>query len=697
MEQQHTAKIERLLELTRAPLRQHDLEKLAQLHTCFQALTEADSRHARLAATVVDFLEAVILSEAGDAVGGLALIPEAMARMQMAPAGAPTEHEDLCARIRTATSPKAPANTEVIGQAHGMAPLRIDAGALEHVRGFIDEAWEHIDAIETTLSEIDGACREASVIDALFRPIHTIKGIAGFLNLRDIGALTHEMESLLQQGRRNELVIDPDVVDLIWLGTNFLKQQVAQLAAYVASPTGECIAQPDIGDVVQRLRSAGRWQGAAPRRTGGGAAEPTSSGAASDPPVGRVTAPNTIRIDSHKLDALVDAVGELVIAQTSVNLSEALRTDATLSRRVALVTKIVREIQDQSMSLRMAPIGPMLQRMKPLVRDLAQKAGKRATLVISGEQTELDKNVIQSISDPLVHLLRNAVDHGLESPAERVAQGKAASGTIGLHVAQRGDKIVIQVSDDGRGLDPARLREKALELGFISSGQTLSAAQAHELVFVPGVSTAATVTEISGRGVGMDVVRRNVEALRGRVDISTESGVGSTFSIEVPLTLAILDGMLVRVGGERLIVPIHAIELALRPAPDQLARMQQKELLRVGGEWIPLIQLGGLFGGADALDPSAAMVVVARAKSQIVGLVVDEMVGQQQFVVKPLAEPFQRVCGVSGATILGDGLVGLILDPGRLIEHFRTRPVGVSFGNAAAPTADDAALAREHA
>jgi len=301
--------------------------------------------------------------------------------------------------------------------------------------------------------------------------------------------------------------------------------------------------------------------------------------------------------------------------------------------------------------------------MARLVRDVSRKVGKNVQLTISGEDTDLDKNVIQQIGDPLVHMVRNAVDHGIETPEVRRAAGKPEAGQVHLAAFHEGGNIVIEIRDDGKGLDPKALIEKGIEKGVVQPGESLSDQQAYQLVFAPGFSMAKEVTGISGRGVGMDVVRRNIEQLRGKVEIASRRGEGSTFSIRLPLTLAIIDGMVLRVGTERFIIQTITVEQALRPRPEQITSVQHKgAVLNVRGRLIPLVQLGPLFRLGAPVDPCDAIVVIAQHAGGEIGLVVEELLGQQQVVIKSLGEQFAGLRGVSGAAILGDGRVGLILE-----------------------------------
>jgi two-component system chemotaxis sensor kinase CheA len=320
--------------------------------------------------------------------------------------------------------------------------------------------------------------------------------------------------------------------------------------------------------------------------------------------------------------------------------------------------------------------------MSRLVRDLSKKSGKPIELVLAGEDTELDRKVVEDINDPLMHMVRNSLDHGIEAPDKRAATGKRETGRLSLRAFHQGGNIVIEVADDGAGLPTEKILKKAIAQGLVPADKTLAPADIHQLVFAPGFSTADKVTEISGRGVGMDVVKRNIEALRGRIDIRTEQGQGTTFAIKLPLTLAILDGLLVKAGGERFVVPTFAIRESLRPAPAQIHTLQgQPRMIQVREELMPLVWLTDLLDQNGArVDPTEGTVVVIEEEHRRIGIVVDALVGKQEVVVKSLGEAFAGVLGVAGGAILGDGRIGLILDAHGLVRlmHDETRTRGVA-------------------
>jgi two-component system chemotaxis sensor kinase CheA len=375
------------------------------------------------------------------------------------------------------------------------------------------------------------------------------------------------------------------------------------------------------------------------------------------------------------MDSLVNLVGELVIAQLMVVQDPVVGglSDQRVQRNLAHLGKIVRDLQETSMSLRMVTLKSTFQKMARLVRDVAAKAGKRIQLEVEGEDVELDRNVVEEIGDPLVHMIRNACDHGIEPASDRVAVGKSETGTLRLRAFHSGGSIVIEVEDDGRGLSRERIIRKCLEKGLIDPSRNTAEIPDGEVfnyIFLPGFSTAEKVTDISGRGVGMDVVRRNIEALRGSVEIRSTPGKGSVFSMRLPLTMAIIDGMVVRVGSQRYIVPTLNIERSFRPTAEQLTTVLGKgEVAKVRDALLPIHRLQRVFNlseGERAFERGLLLVLENGKRRACV--FVDEILGQQQVVIKSLGDSQPQIRGVSGGAILGDGLVALIVDVGGLLE-----------------------------
>lgn len=407
------------------------------------------------------------------------------------------------------------------------------------------------------------------------------------------------------------------------------------------------------------------------------AAAPTLTAVPAAPPPAPAPAPapsgdggsQTIRVDLVKLDMLLNLVGELVIRNSI--LSD--RLSAKDQERVELpeLARLTREIQDNVMSLRAQPIKQAFSRVPRMLRDLMAETGKQVQLITHGEMTEVDKGVIEKIGDPLTHLIRNAVDHGLESTEERLRAGKSAQGTIMLSAEQKGARIIVTVSDDGKGIDRARVRAKAIEKGIIPADAVLSDEEIDQLICAPGFSTAATISNISGRGVGMDVVRSNVEALGGRVEIASVPGKGTSFTLVLPLTLAILDGMVVRLAGQRFVLPLATVIEAIRPEPGQVsATTPGSEVIELRGDYLPvrrLTQVFGLHANEDRPVHESLVIIVESESAGRVGLLVDTIDDRREVVIKSLEQNLHPIRGLGGATILGDGSIALILDVEALV------------------------------
>ena len=384
----------------------------------------------------------------------------------------------------------------------------------------------------------------------------------------------------------------------------------------------------------------------------------------------------SIRVDTDKIDKLINLVGELVITQSMLSdLGSRFEINQlpVLLERMAQLEGNTREIQERVMSIRMLPIGTAFSRFPRLVRDLSAKAGKKIQLVLSGEETELDKTVIESIGDPLTHLVRNSADHGLETPEERLDNNKPELGTIRLNAFHEGGNICITVEDDGRGLNRDKILAKAVKQGLIAENEKLPDDQIWPLIFKPGFSTAEKVTDVSGRGVGMDVVKRNIEGLGGTVKIKTALGKGTVFTLKLPLTLAIIEGMTVRVGKETYIVPLLSILESIQPKAGAMKTVVGKgELINVRDTYLPMIRMYEVFAlQPEYTDPTKAILLILETEGERVAVMVDEILGQQQVVIKSMEQNFRKVDGIAGATILGDGTVGFILDIRGLLEIAR--------------------------
>jgi two-component system chemotaxis sensor kinase CheA len=548
------------------------------------------------------------------------------------------------------------------------------------LKDFYGEAVEHLQHIEASLLALDQQPDDPEALNSIFRSFHTIKGNAGFLGLGPMHRLAHEVESLLDKARMRTLRLDSRIITEVLHSRDALQQLTQQVGA--ALETG-CL--PDqavpIGRLIATLHglSEGEAAGAGPdaetdpaaAHQAGAEAGLTSSPAPGSPQA--VQAGPTVRVTTEKLDSLMDVVGELVVVQSQ--LAETARSLAgtvpQLARTVALASRITKELQNTAMSLRMIPIKPTFQKMERLARDLAGEFGKRVSFVTSGEDTELDRTMVEQIGDPLVHMVRNALDHGLESPGDRIASGKPEIGSVNLRAYYQGNNVIVELEDDGRGLMPEKILAKARSLNLVPANADLTKEEIFALIFLPGFSTAEKITAVSGRGVGMDVVRRNVESkLRGKIDISSEAGRGSLFSIKLPLTLAIIDGLIVQVGEDRFILPSASVQMALRPTRENVFSLHgDREMLDVRGRMMPLRRLNRRFGiPARAMDPWDGIVLIIECSGKFCALLVDEMLSKQEVVIKSLGAYMQGLPGVSGGAILGDGNIALILDPGSLLQ-----------------------------
>ncbi|MGR4846706.1 chemotaxis protein CheA [Rhizobium sp. LARHSG275] len=382
--------------------------------------------------------------------------------------------------------------------------------------------------------------------------------------------------------------------------------------------------------------------------------------------VSQAKAAENVRVPAERLDELMDRVGELVIAQSRLSQLASASTDIALRSVSEEIERLSGELRDTMMVLRMVPVATLFSRFRRLVHDLARETGKVIELVTEGESTEVDKTVIERLADPLVHLVRNSIDHGLETPADRLASGKIEAGTVTLSARQAGGEVIISIKDDGRGINRERVRAKAESSGLIQAGQPLSDSELLQLIFAPGFSTAAAITNLSGRGVGMDVVKKTVEALRGAIDIVSVPGQGSEVSLRIPLTLAIIDGLLVRVGSGRYVIPLSAVEECLELSLEEDLRSRGRSFISLRDSLVPFLRLRDLFRTGTKPDVHQKVVVISTGTERV-GLVVDQIIGDHQTVIKSMSKLHNNVATFSGATILGDGSVALILDVGHLV------------------------------
>ena len=593
---------------------------------------------------------------------------------------------------------------------------------------FFDEAQEHLESIEEIAMAMDSGRDDPELLNSIFRAAHSIKGGSGTFGFTQLAEATHEMETLFDGLRKGRGRADASTVRVLLDACDAFKAHLARLkegsrdhdpamdairtrlAGYRAEESAPAAPastapteEPFFAAAKAPVPAPAPAPTPAPARKGEayGLFEPAAAGA---PPAASAgdkfgffeplpgAAPDaarqrgessSIRVSVEKIDRIVNLVGELVIAQAMMQQSVgsiAKEQDENLNHSLATLDRNTRDLQQAVMSIRMMPMEFVFSRFPRLVYDVSTRLGKKVHLRTQGHETELDKELIELLIDPLTHVVRNAIDHGIESPEERARAGKPEMGTVGMRATHRGGSVIIEVSDDGRGLDRDRIIAKARELGM-AADESMTDEQAWALIFEAGFSTAREVTDLSGRGVGMDVVRRNITSLGGGVSIASVKGEGTTITIQLPLTLAVLDGMIVCVGDEQYIVPLEFVAEAFKPgATDIRTIVGQPSLVAVRGEQLPLVRLEDVVrlpaGGAERPQPLCLVVEVDNRRA---ALLVDSLIGQQQLVVKSLDSNLHSVAGVAGATILGDGRVALILDVSAVTRtHAARAPVKVA-------------------
>jgi two-component system, chemotaxis family, sensor kinase CheA len=532
---------------------------------------------------------------------------------------------------------------------------------VELLREFHSESLELLRGIEQSVLALEDGTATPETLHSIFRAFHTFKGSAGFLQLDALRDFAHQLESLLDEVRSGRLAMGPLVIQAILGGADILAGSVGAVGAQVA---GLQSAQPIPlagSEVLETVARALRGDTGGPVMSA--APAPVASAAASAATAESAEA--FVRVDAAKLDALVNLVGELAITQSyvlgahEVTASEHLE----LGYAVRKLTRITRELQHASLSMRMVPIASLFRRMGRLVRDLSASLGKQARLVVQGEDTELDRHLVEQMADPLVHMIRNALDHGIELPEHRQAAGKDPTATIRLSASHAHGGVRIEIGDDGRGIDAHAVLSRAREKRLVAEDRELTTPEILNLIFLPGFTTASTVTEVSGRGVGMDVVKGHIDALRGHIDIVTDAGRGTTFAIRLPLTLSQIDGFLIAVSGERYILPSAAVRECFRVHPAALSRVHDRsEMVDVRGEQVPLVRLSTRLGLADPLPDADGIIVVLETSLGARGVWVDDVLGKQEVIIKNLGDAFANQTLVGGGAILSDGRVALILD-----------------------------------
>ncbi len=584
----------------------------------------------------------------------------------------------------------------------------------ELLEGFLTETAELLEKMDDDLVALEKAPGDTELLNSIFRSIHTVKGASSFLGFELLVKVTHKTEDALNRLRKGELDVTPEIMDVILEATDLVKtlvndikncevverdvdMVVSKLLPYLSENVkGPSMTPPELvpacSDSAGKTPSSAPWEEPdAPVGTGVAVSIVLSSGMSGidkDPAAAKVIVPKneelsdntTVRIDVKRLDDLMNQVGEMVLERNRMlqlnsdfqgndNLPNFGEELAKLAKRINFVTS---ELQMQVLKMRMIPVEKVFKKFPRIVRNLSRDLGKEVNLEIVGEETELDRSVVDEIGDPLIHLIRNALDHGLEMPEERLEAGKKRTGTVVLSATHEGNQIIISIKDDGKGIDSEKLAAKAVEKGLLTEEQLAAMSQKEilDIIFMPGFSTKEKATDLSGRGVGMDVVKTNIKKLNGLIEVKTELGRGSEFILKLPLTLAIIQSLLVEVEEEIYSIPLSAVLETLRVDSSEFHVIGGQEVLKLRESVLPLVRLRDVFGVKESCTPgnSCYVVVVGIAEKKL-GLVVTRLLGQQEVAIKSLGKFLAKAPGIAGSTILGDGRVALIVDPVGLLEN----------------------------
>ena len=556
----------------------------------------------------------------------------------------------------------------------------------ELVQDFLVETNEIIENLDHDLVELESNQNDLELLNKIFRGAHTMKGSSSFLGFNKLADLTHHAEDILNKLRKGEMVVTREIMDTLLEFVDKTKQIISD----IENGTDTADVASVINDL--KLASEGKLVGKKPAA----ASAPAAQASAAAPKAAPKTAPKqeakqhqatqveqTIRVDVSRLDSLVNLVGELVLSRNRLSqiageLENKFENEYLVEQLLDVTSAIgmnTTELQLAIMKTRMIAIGKVFNKFPRVVRDIARDTGKEIELIISGEETELDKQVIESIGDPLLHMIRNSCDHGVETPDVRLAKGKPRMGTVNLSAYHEGNHVVIEIKDDGAGMDPNKLKRKAIEKGVITvdEANSMDDKQAFALIFKPGFSTAEKITNISGRGVGMDVVRTNIEKLNGIITIDSKIDEGSTFYLKLPLTLAIIQALLVEVAGETFAIPLASVVETVRITNEEIHSFEGREVLKLRDRVLSLIRLDEAFALDELEQDEIYVVVVALAEKQL-GFIVDKLIGQEEIVIKSLGDYLGGNPGIAGATITGDGRVRLILDVAGVIEVAQNMP-----------------------
>jgi len=533
---------------------------------------------------------------------------------------------------------------------------------------FISETREHLRSMNELIVSLERDNGDRENIDSLFRSAHSVKGMAASMGYGTIAELAHKMEDLMDRVRKGTLSFDPVVADLLLEGADFLEAMILDVEE-------ESAEVRDIAGLMNRISGYDPSQLAAPSPpTSPFPAPETAAQTVSEKkgvaPAKKGETGQTVRVKTEILDHLINTTGELITNKHRLMDVGREVNSPRLDDALGELAKLLRELYSGVKNVRMMPLSSISDRFPRMVRDLAKKRGKDVSFVIEGEEIELDRGILEELADPLIHIIRNSIDHGLECSEERLAAGKPATGTVRLSATREKDQVVIVVEDDGRGMDPAKLLAAAIEKGFLDPVRAgeLSVRETLLLTCIPGFSTAKEVTDVSGRGVGMDSVSSTIQSLAGGLAIDSEPGIGSRFIIKLPLTISIINVLLARLTRFSVAIPVTHISRTLEVRRSQAMRMDNQEVLSLDEEEIPIFSLDRIFAAPGAPDEKEFIsIFITEVKGRRVGLVVDRFLGQQEVFVKPLGRPLSRLRGLSGGAILGDGEVVFVLDVANLL------------------------------
>jgi two-component system chemotaxis sensor kinase CheA len=592
----------------------------------------------------------------------------------------------------------------------------------ELLEGFLTETAELLEKMDDDLVALEKMPEETDLLNGIFRSIHTVKGASSFLGFDLLVKITHKTEDVLNRLRKDELKVTPEIMDVILEAVDHIKLLVNDIrnGEIVERELDEIISKliPYISDTFRESTVLPMETARAADSSGNGTPPPVETGEAPEspspaqeprtaepvaspeptapkpapaktaPPRGEELSDNTtVRIDVKRLDDLMNQVGEIVLERNRVlqmnidyqsreNIATFGEEFSKLAKRIDFVTS---ELQMQVLKIRMIPVEKVFKKFPRIVRNLSRDLGKEVNLEIIGEETELDRSVVDEIGDPLIHLIRNALDHGVESPEERVAAGKPRSGKVVLSATHEGNNIIISIRDDGKGIDPDKLAKKALDKGLVTEEQLagMSGKEILDLVFLPGFSTKEKATDVSGRGVGMDVVKTNIRKLNGIIEIRSEVGKGSEFILKLPLTLAIIQSLLVDVESEVYSIPLAAVLETLKVETSSFHQVGGQEVLKLRDSVLPLLRLQKLFGVRESESSvEQSYVVIIGVAEKRIGLIVSRLLGQQEVAIKSLGKYLANAPGIAGSTILGDGRVALIVDPAGIIDMEESGSMG---------------------